>query len=92
MYSHPLSGSVSPSGVPTTGAQPAEKRPVTGIDTAKSAEFKRSPEFKALLARLHQLPEVRANVVADAAARLKSGELFNDSETIARTILGNQRQ
>ena len=85
MYSHPLSGSVSPSSVPTTGAQPAEKRPVTGTDSSKAAEFRPSTDIKSLLHRLHQLPEVRANVVADATARLRSGEL--DSEAIARAIL-----
>ncbi|MBA4065272.1 MAG: hypothetical protein C0501_16485 [Isosphaera sp.] len=60
-----------PPPTPSTGPRPAAR----ATDPAEAEEFAPTGELARLLEAVRQAPDVRADVVADVAARLAAGEL-----------------
>jgi hypothetical protein len=58
--------------------------PLPPIDPSMSSSHAASPELKALQDRVESLPEVRQDVIAEVANRLRSGAL-SSPEAVART-------
>ena len=79
LYSENLSGA--------TGSRPADQAPEP---SGGPAGFEPSPDRVKWAQALRDLPDVRADVVADAARRLRAGEVLSPSspEETAQSVLG----
>jgi len=82
LYSENLTGA--------TGSRPADKGPEPSSGPAGPAGFEPSPDRVKWAQALRDLPDVRADVVADAARRLRAGEVLSPSspEETAQSVLG----
>ena len=57
-------------------ARPALKRAGATTDAGGNEGLTKSEDLRQLLAQLHELPDVRNDVVADAAQRVATGEVL----------------
>jgi hypothetical protein len=82
LYSENLAGA--------TGSRPADKTPEPSGGPAAPAGFEPSPDRLKWTQALRDLPDVRADVVADTARRLRAGEVLSPSspEETAQAVLG----
>lgn len=78
---------IEPTGIPAVAAKPVESAPRTAAKAADAAAgeaetFALSADLASLLASVRQLPEVRAEVIEQAAANLAAG-VFDSPEAAA---------